>query len=97
MIFDVRRYKGIIDGVSDGFAELGFALGFSHHPGIAHEVLQAGEMVCVMPPGHPLAERSLVSAANLADLPLIGLERGTKMGEAVRDNFAKPACRSARG
>lgn len=88
VMFDVRRYEGIIDGVTDGFAELGFALGFSHHPGIAHEVLHAGEMVCVMPPNHPLAERPAITAADLTDLPLIGLERGTKMGEAVRDNFA---------
>lgn len=89
VFFDVRRYEGIIDGVLDGFAEIGFALGFSQHPGIAHEVLHTGEMVCVMPPNHPLAERAFVSADDLAGLPFIGLEQGTKLGEAVRENFAK--------
>ncbi|MET0710776.1 MAG: LysR family transcriptional regulator [Tardiphaga sp.] len=86
--FDVRRYEGIIDGVTDGVAELGFALGLSHHAGIAHEVLHTGEMVCVLPPHHPLTDRAVVTASDLAGLPFIGLERGTRLGEAVRENFA---------
>ncbi|MDB5567122.1 MAG: transcriptional regulator [Tardiphaga sp.] len=89
VFFDVRRYEGIIDGVSDGFAELGFALGLSHHPGIAHEILHTGEMVCVMPQKHPLIDRAVISASDLVGLPFIGLERGTRLGEAVRENFAQ--------
>jgi len=89
VFFDVRRYEGIIDGVLDGFAELGFALGLSHHPGIVHEVLHTSEMVCVMPPGHALVDRPFVSAADLARLPFIGLEHGTRLGDAVRDNFVQ--------
>jgi DNA-binding transcriptional LysR family regulator len=89
VFFDVRRYEGIIEGVLGNVAELGFALGLSNHPGIAHEVVHTGEMVCVMPPQHPLASRSAISAADLAGFPLIGLERGTRMGEAVRDTFVK--------
>ena len=89
VFFDVRRYEGIIEGVLGNVAELGFALGLSDHPGIAHEVVHTGEMVCVLPPKHPLAERPVISAANLADFPLIGLERGTRLGEAVRESFAQ--------
>jgi DNA-binding transcriptional LysR family regulator len=89
VFFDVRRYEGIIDGVLNGVAELGFALGLSQHPGIAHEILHTGEMVCVLPPNHPLADRPVISASDLAGLPFIGLERGTRMGEAVRENFAQ--------
>jgi len=89
VFFDVRRYEGIIDGVLSRVAELGFALGLSHHPGIAHEVVSAGEMVCVLPPRHPLAERPVVSATDLAGFPFIGLERGTRLGEAVRESFAQ--------
>jgi DNA-binding transcriptional LysR family regulator len=85
----VRRYEGIIDGVLSRVAELGFALGFSHHPGIAHEVVHRGEMVCVLPPGHALAERDEISASDLVGRPFIGLERGTQLGEAVRDSFAR--------
>src|SRR5919204_1339129 len=88
MFFDVRRYEGIIEGVTSRVAELGFVLGLSHHPGIAHEVVHSGEMVCVLPPKHPLAERPVISAADLVGLPFIGLERGTRLGEAVRESFA---------
>src|SRR6266566_1166749 len=83
VFFDVRRYEGIIDGVTSRVAELGFALGLSHHPGIAHEVVHTGEMVCVLPLRHPLAERPVISASDLAGSPFIGLERGTRLGEAV--------------
>jgi len=89
MFFDVRRYEGIIDGVLSRVAELGFALGFSHHPGIAHEVVHEGEMVCVLPPSHALAGRTEISASDLVGTPFIGLERGTQLGEAVRDSFAR--------
>src|ERR1700751_4658023 len=72
MFFDVRRYEGIIDGVLSRVAELGFALGFSHHPGIAHEVVHRGEMVCVLPPHHALADRAEISASDLIGRPFIG-------------------------
>lgn len=87
VFLDVRRYEGVIDGVFSRVAELGFALGFSHQPGIAHEVVHSGEMVCVVAPGHPLAQQASIAAADLARLPLIGLERGTRLGEAVRSSF----------
>jgi DNA-binding transcriptional LysR family regulator len=89
VFFDVRRYEGIIDGVTSRVAELGFALGLSHHPGIAHEAVHSGEMVCVLPPRHPLAERPVIAASDLTDVPFIGLERGTRLGEAVRESFAQ--------
>lgn len=87
VFFDVRRYEGIIEGVSTRVAELGFALGLSHHPGLASEVVHRDEMVCVMAPDHELAALSSISPPNLAPYPFIGLERGTRLGEAVRDSF----------
>lgn len=89
VFFDVRRYEEIIESVLNRVAELGFVLGLDHHPGIAHEVVQTGEMVCVFAPSHPLARQETVSAGDLADVPLIGLERGTRLGEAVRESFAR--------
>lgn len=89
VFFDVRRYEGVVDAVLGRVAELGFALGFSHQPGIAHEVVHTGEMVCVFAPGHALARKAAVSATDLVGLPLIGLERGTRLGEAVRTSFER--------
>ena len=87
VFLDVRRYEGVIDGVLSHVAELGFALGFSHQPGIAHEVVHRGEMVCVVASDHALAQQASIAAADLAGLPMIGLERGTRLGEAVRSSF----------
>jgi DNA-binding transcriptional LysR family regulator len=51
--------------------------------------VHTGEMVCVLPHQHPLAEQPIISASDLAGLPFVGLERGTRLGEAVRDGFAR--------
>ncbi|MEY9136806.1 DNA-binding transcriptional LysR family regulator [Bradyrhizobium diazoefficiens] len=87
VFFDVRRYEGIIEGVLSRVAELGFALGLTHHPGIAHEVVHTGEMSAAA--AASVADRPVISAADLSGLPFIGLERGTRLGEAVRDSFAR--------
>ena len=83
VFFDVRRYEGVIEGVLSRVAELGF----SHQPGVAHEIIHVGEMVCVCAPGHALARRAAVTPADLVGQALIGLERGTQLGEAVRSSF----------
>jgi DNA-binding transcriptional LysR family regulator len=86
--FDVRRYEGVVDSVANGVAELGFALGLASHPGLASEIVTRGQMVCVLPPDHELAALSSVSPKDLAAYPFIALERGTRLGEAVRASFA---------
>jgi DNA-binding transcriptional LysR family regulator len=87
VFFDVRRYEGIIEGVTTRVAELGFALGLTRHPGIAAEVVYRGEMVCIFAPEHPLSALATITPRDLAPYPFIGLERGTRLGEAVRDSF----------
>ena len=89
VFFDVRRYEGTIEAVLNRSAELGFALGLSDHPGIACEIVHKAEMVCVFAPGHPLSLKKIVSANDLVDFPLIGLERGTRLGEALRHSFTQ--------
>ena len=91
VFFDVRRYEGVVEGVITRVAELGFALGLSPHPGIASEVVDRGEMVCVVAPDHPLAALPQVSPPDLSAFPFIALERGTRLGEAVRDSFERAA------
>lgn len=87
VFLDVRRYEGVTEAVLTRVADLGFALGFSHQPGIGHRVIHTGEMVCALPPGHPLARLDRLAPGDLAGTPMIGLERGTRLGEAVRARF----------
>jgi DNA-binding transcriptional LysR family regulator len=89
VFFDVRRYEGVVEGILTRVAELGFALGLSQHPGIASEVVDRGEMVCVVAPDHPLAALPSISPPDLSPFPFIALERGTRLGEAVRDSFER--------
>jgi DNA-binding transcriptional LysR family regulator len=87
VFFDVRRYEGVIESVETNLAELGFALGPEEHPGLHAETVFAGEMVCVVKRDHPLADRTSVTPADLASHAFIALERGTRLGEAVRASF----------
>lgn len=87
VFFDVRRLEGVVDGIERGIAELGFALNIGALPNARVEPLFEGEMVCVCAPDHPLAALEVVTPADLQGLPLIGLERGTRLGEAVRQSY----------
>ncbi|KAB2847370.1 MAG: LysR family transcriptional regulator [Hyphomicrobiaceae bacterium] len=89
VFFDVRRFEGVVEAVETNFVELGFALGLDKHPGLNTEKVAGGEMVCVMQPGHPLANKEVVRARDIGAYPFIALERGTRLGEAVRDAFQK--------
>jgi DNA-binding transcriptional LysR family regulator len=87
VFFDVRRYEGVIENVERNVVELGFALGLDAHPSLHAEAVFAGDMVCVVRPGHPLARHAVVTPADLGAHPFIALERGTRLGEAVREAF----------
>lgn len=89
VFLDVRRYEGVTEAVLTRMADLGFALGFSNQPGIGQQVIHTGEMVCALPPSHPLAGLGPLSPRDLAGTPMIGLERGTRLGEAVRASFER--------
>lgn len=89
VFLDVRRYEGVTEAVLTRVADLGFALGFSHQPGIGHRVIHTGEMVCALPPGHQLARLEQLTPRDLVGTPMIGLERGTRLGETVRASFAQ--------
>ncbi len=88
VFLDVRRYEGVTEAVLTRMADIGFALGYSNQPGLGQRVIHTGEMVCALPPGHPLAGAGSLSPRDLGGIPMVGLERGTRLGEAVRVSFA---------
>lgn len=92
VFLDVRRYEGVTASIESGLADLGFMLGDDDNAALAKSALAAGRMVCVMPPGHALAEQASVTPGDLRAHPFIALERGTRMGEAVRDSFRAADC-----
>lgn len=68
--------------------ELGVAYLSMDHPSFASQSLYENHFVAVLPEGHPLAERAQVSAAELAEQPLIGYSADIPFAMLVRDIFA---------
>jgi len=91
VFFDVRRVEGIIEGLETGFADLGISLEPNARPGLAAERIGTGEMVCVFPEDHPLAETCEVSVADLRKHSYIGFEHGARLGSLLDREFFGPA------
>jgi DNA-binding transcriptional LysR family regulator len=91
VFLDVRRFEGVVDAVDSGLADIGFILGQDEHASLTRQELARDDMVCVMPQGHPLAALAEITPADLAAHDFIALERGTRMGEAVRRSFEAAA------
>lgn len=87
VFLDVKRFEGVTESLENGLADIGFMLGEAEGLALTREELHGGDMVCVAPANHPLAEKTVVTPADLAAFPFIALERGTRMGEAVRESF----------
>ena len=92
VFLDVRNFEGVTESLENGLCELGFMLGEDDTAPLTRERLQGGDMVCVMRPGHRLAALRVITPADLAQHAFIALERGTRMGEAVRESFRAAGC-----
>ncbi|HWL79413.1 MAG TPA: LysR substrate-binding domain-containing protein [Roseomonas sp.] len=64
---------GVAQAVASGRADLGLAQFETPTPGVRRERLCTSEAVCVIPPGHPLARRSVVRPADLHGEPFVAL------------------------
>ena len=57
------------------------------HPGITSYALAEGELVALVPEGHPLAQRPTIAVAELVDYPLIGVDARDPYGRVIADAF----------
>lgn len=85
--FDVRRMEGVVQAVESGFADIGIAVSPDSRPALNIDVIGKRPMVCIVPLGHPLANKPSVALEELADYPLISLERGSRLGALVAEAF----------
>jgi DNA-binding transcriptional LysR family regulator len=69
-------------------ADLGISMFASDHPNLAVETLCRGRLVCVLPAGHVLAEKAIVTPADIAGHPLISYDRDTPQGQLTDQAFA---------
>lgn len=85
--FDVRRLEQVKDAVQSGQADIGLALDHDRHATLNSDVLHRAHMVALVPRGSPLADRPNLTALDLQDQPLVGLERDSNMGQLVRKAY----------
>ncbi|WP_238914555.1 LysR family transcriptional regulator [Achromobacter insolitus] len=70
-------------------AELAVSVLPIDHPNLVVEPLATGEMVCILPQGHPLASQPAVSLAELAECRLILYARNIPFGQLVAAAFQR--------
>jgi DNA-binding transcriptional LysR family regulator len=85
--FDVQHMDSVIESVESGFADLGVALAPAPRPGLEIHVAADGRMMCALRPGHPLAERAIITPADLQEYNLIGLDPTSRLGASVAGAF----------
>lgn len=88
--YDIRGLDAILREVESGAIDLGLLLGLESHPSCTVIPLHEGEMECVLPADHPLAEYQVITPADIAKHNQIGLglDHESKLGALVRAAFA---------
>jgi DNA-binding transcriptional LysR family regulator len=78
----------VLASVADRVADLGLMDTPSSHPAVTAEPFRLAEAHCVMPDGHPLAERSEIGVRDLVDVPIIALARRFSSRASIETAFA---------
>ncbi|QPC43579.1 LysR family transcriptional regulator [Kaustia mangrovi] len=85
--YDIRYLDSVIEAVEIGAADIGLLLGLEQHPAVTMTPIHECGMVCLLPPGHPLCEREVVTPADTVGHPLIGLYAESRLGALLRASF----------
>ncbi len=88
--YDIRGLDAIVREIETGATDLGLLLGLESHPSCTVIPLYEGEMECMLPSDHPLAELDVIRPADIAEHTQIGLglDHESKLGALVRAAFA---------
>lgn len=85
---DVLKLEEAIDYLLLGRGEV-VAMSYRlEHPMLSFEPLATGRLRCIVPRGHPLAGRQMVSAREIVRHPLIGIDPGDPYGRIMAGIFA---------
>jgi DNA-binding transcriptional LysR family regulator len=81
----VANSDGIVSLVEDNEIDLGIVESPVSNKNLAVEVCRVDQLVAVVPPGHALAERQAIKAADLIGYPYIRREEGSGTREVVME------------
>jgi DNA-binding transcriptional LysR family regulator len=85
---EILPQPGLLERVLTHQADLGISMFPSDHPNLKVETLCRGRLVCVLPAGHALADKPVVTPADIAGHPLISYDRDTPQGQLTDQAFA---------
>lgn len=78
--FRTATYDELPDYLLSGQADVGVSLVPSSHPGLNSRLLGRQHLLCVLPPGHPLAKQASIDPRQLCDTAWIGYPPDTPLG-----------------
>lgn len=85
--FDIVKLEEAIDYLLLERGELALMSYRLDQPGLEFQPLAKGNLVCICPRDHPLATRTLVTAAEISQYPLIGIDPSDPYGGIIADLF----------
>jgi DNA-binding transcriptional LysR family regulator len=85
---EILPQAALLDRVLTHQADLGISMFPSDHPNLQVDRLCRGRLVCVLPAGHALAAKSVVTPADIAGHALISYDRDTPQGQLIDQAFA---------
>jgi len=91
--FDVLKIEDAIDYLLLGKGEV-VAMSYRiEHPMLSFQPLATGRLKCIVPAGHPFGGRKRISAQEIADHPLIGIDPNDPYGRIMAGIFAASAAK----
>jgi DNA-binding transcriptional LysR family regulator len=88
---DVLKIEEAIDYLLLGKGEVVAVSHMLEHPMLTFEPLARGRLKCIVPQGHPLAKREQVSADEIVQYPLIGIDPNDPYGRIMAGIFSSHA------
>ncbi|ATA23731.1 LysR family transcriptional regulator [Brenneria goodwinii] len=78
--FDVVGLNRVLQAVELGVADVGLALGLDEHPAVNVEKIKHGNMMCLVPRGHPLYGMPTIRVEHVRQYGYIGLNIESTLG-----------------
>ncbi|MDF0597540.1 LysR family transcriptional regulator [Psychromarinibacter halotolerans] len=91
--FDVRPKRAVVQSIATGRSEIGFAFLADEHANVATEPLCEGSMVCLLPPGHKLSGKEVITPLELHECDMVGYSHGQALRPIIDSVFTAARCR----
>lgn len=94
---DLGGRRELEDGIAAGRYDFALATLPVNEDGVDIEPLCAMDAVCVAPPGHPIADSSVINAEQLGGMPFISIDQSTLLRFITDELFGKLGVRRVLG